>query len=263
MAIDLQALVLRVRSKDYAAQIDAKDAGAAAVPELVSLLQDPDEEVRLLAVHCLVATGDPGAATGLGWALFDADDQVAMAAVKGLHAVATPAQAKALLRAYDKSGEPLVKREAALVLGRVAADADVPEMKARWEKEADPDAKQGLCAALAKLGDPEARAAFEEGLDGSNGRGRVPWLELSEYIGQTWLLPALGRVLDDPTPVIRVAIDTRPDMLQALRACDVALVVIAQITGATFSFPVTRSQNFTPDQIDEVQIFVEAQAPAP
>ena len=48
MAIDPQALVLRVRSKDYAAQIDAKDAGAAAVPELVSLLQDPDEEVRLL-----------------------------------------------------------------------------------------------------------------------------------------------------------------------------------------------------------------------
>lgn len=261
MAIDLQALVLRVQNKDYAAQNDAKNAGAAAVAELVKLLQDPDEEVRLLAVHCLVATGDPGAATGLAWALFDADDQVAMAAAKGLHAVATPAQAKALLRAYDRAGEPLVKREAALVLGRIATDADVPEMKARREKETDPDAKQGLTAALAKLGDPEARTAFEEGLDSSNGRGRLPWLELSEYIGQTWLLPALGRVLDDPTPVVRVAIDSRPDMIQALRACDVALVIIAQITGATFSFPVTRAQNFTPDQLDEARRFVGAQAP--
>jgi HEAT repeat protein len=261
MATDIQAIVDRVKNKEYAVQIEAKAAGAAAVPELGKLLQDPDEEVRLLAVHCLVATADPGAATPLGWALFDQDPQTAMAAAKGLHAVATAAQVPALLQAYDRQGESLVKREIALVLGRVAGPAGVPELKKRWENASDVGGREGLTAALARLGDDDARDAFTKALLGSSGPDRLRYLELAEYISQPWLLKPLGEVLDDTTAVLRVAVDARPDLIQALRACDIALVLIAKIGGATFSFAVTRAHNYSAGELAEARAFVKARTP--
>jgi len=262
MAQDIQEIVDRIRSKDYSVQNDAQRAGGAAVPLLAGLLADPDEEIRQLAVYCLSATGERAVAAILaGTALFDDDPQVTMAAAQGLHAVATQVDVPRLLQAYDRSAEPLVKREIALVLGRVASPADVPEMKQRWMREAELGIRQGMTAALARLGDDDARNAFTSALRGSAGQERLRHLELAEYIAQSWLLRPLGEMLHDMSDVLRVAVDAQPDLVQALRACDIALVLIARIGGARYSFPVTRAQNYTTTQLHEVQLWVKANAP--
>lgn len=261
MTQDISSLLDLVQKKDYAATNVAASLGAAAVPGLSGLVRDPDEEIRHLAVYCLIETADPQAAAPLGWALFDADPQVAMTAAKGFSKVATPAHTPLLLQALDRSTEPLVKREIALVLGGVAAPADIPEIKKRWEKEADPDARQGLTAALAKLGDDDARTTFDKALRGTTGPARLRYMELAEWIHEPWLLPALTEILNDPTDILRVAVDARPDLIQALRACDLAVVLIADLTAATFTFPVTRAHNYTSSELDEVRASLSAGAP--
>ena len=261
MSVDVQAIVEGVRARDYTVQLRARGAGAAPVAALSGLLGDPDEEVRQLAVHCLAETGDPSAAGGLAAALFDPDPQVAMAAARALHAFTDPSIAPALLQAYDRAAEPAVRREVALVLGRVAGSAELLAMRQRWETEASEEAKEGLTVTLARCGDDDAREAFERSLRASAGRDRLRWLQHAEFVAQRWLLPALGEVLDDQTPVLRVGVDARPDRIDALRACDLALNLIARITGARLSFPVTLARNYTDAELDEARRLVRATPP--
>lgn len=251
----------RVRNKDYAVQNEAKKAGGSAVAGLSGLLRDPDEEVRQLAVYCLSATGDTSAAGALSSAIFDSDPQVAMAAAKGLMDVATPADAPTLKKALGAQPDGLVRRQIALVLGRIASPADLPELKKQWEGELDGSAKQGLTAALSKMGDRDAQDAFKKALAGAIGVSRLPYLELAEYISQPWLLKPLKGVLSDRHDVVRIAVDGIDDMPQALRTCDLGVVLIAAIGGGRWSFQVLRNKNFTTQQLDEVAQWVDTHAP--
>lgn len=261
--MDIQTLVSRVRAKDYAVQTDAKTAGSAAVPDLTTLAHDADEEVRQLAVYCLSATGDPAAVQGLCWALSDSDAQVAMAAAKGLHGLVTPAHVPTLLQAYDRASEAIIRRELGLVLGEVTAPSDIPELQKRWRSEGNLEAKQGLTTTLSRLGDEDARDAFKEGLAASKGPSRSSYLELAESIAQPWLLEPLAEVLLDTSDVLRVAVDARPDLIQALRACDIALVLIANIGKVAFPFPVIRAKNYSAQELDAAAQWVKANAPQP
>lgn len=261
MSVDVTAIVQGVRNKDFAVQLLAKGAGAAPVPDLVRLLADRDPEVRQLAVYCLSETGDPSAADGLASALFDADEQVAMAAAKALHALASPQVASMLLQALDRAVDPMVRREVALVLGRVAGLPELAAMRQRWRAATPGEVKEGLTVALAGRGDDDARAEFERRLLASEGQDLLRWLQHAERVAGRWLLAPLGRILDDPTPVLRVGVDARPDLIQALRACDLALILIAKIANARFSFPVTRDHNYTDAELDEARQLVKAQTP--
>jgi HEAT repeat protein len=242
-----------VLNKDYGVQLLAKGAGAFPVHELEALARNPDAEIRLLAVHCLRETGDPSAATGLVEAVFDPHMQVAMAAARALHTIAGPDVVARLLAAFDQSIYPAVRREAALVLGPIADSDELGAMKQRWNTEGSGEAKEGLTVALAGRGDDDARLEFNKRLLASKGDDRARWLENAELVAEPWLLSALGQILSDRTPLLRVGVDARPDLIQALRACDLALLLVAKITGARFSFPVTRDHNYTDVELQEAR----------
>lgn len=261
MVASVQTIVQGVVKKDYGVQLLAKGSGAAPVPELVRLLRDPDAEIRQLAVYCLSATGDPSAADGLAGAVLDADPQVALVAAKALRGLAGPPLGRVLLHSFDQASEPMVRREVAIVLGRIAGPPELLAMKQRWETAPPGEAREGLTVALADRGDEDARREFEVRLLASEGDDRLRWMENADLLAQPWLLPVLGKILDDPTPLLRVAVDARPDLIQALRVCDLALILIAKITGVRFSFPVTRAHNFTPAELDEARRLVKASKP--
>jgi HEAT repeat protein len=253
---DAGAIVEGVLAKDYAVQLAARGAGGAAVAALVPLLANEDDEVRQLAVHCLAETGHPRAADALASAVMDAEPEVAMAAARALHRLATPALAPGLLHAMGRSSEPIVRRELALVVGRVAGPDAVPVLRDRLGREQAPEAAEGLLVALARLGDAQARRSFEERLLASRGLERKTWLDHAEYIGQPWLVRPLEKLLADTTPVLRVGVDARPDLIEALRVCDLALILIAALSGARLSFAVTRAKNYSAAEIEEVRRFV-------
>ncbi|HEY7725130.1 MAG TPA: HEAT repeat domain-containing protein [Anaeromyxobacteraceae bacterium] len=255
---DVGAIVQGVREKDHAVQLAARGAGGAAVPALVPLLQDPDDEVRQLAVHCLAETGDPRAADGIAQALLDPEPEVALAAARALHRLATPPLAPGLLDALGRARDPLVRREIALVLGRVAGPDAAGALRDRLGREQAPEAAEGLLVALARLGDQEAQRAFEQRLLAARGLERRTWLEHAEYVARPWLVRPLEKLLGDTTPVLRVGVDARPDLIEALRVCDLALILIAALSGARFSFPVTRAKNYSAAEIDEARRLVKS-----
>ena len=252
---DVATIVQRVLALDYTVQADVRAAGESAVAVLAPLLENPDEGIRLLAVHCLGATASAAATAELDRALVDADPQVAMAAAKNLHALVTNAQAATLGLALERAAEPQVRREIALLLGRVANAAQAAELAQRLEAETQPLARDGLVAALARLGHEGARETFSRALLASSGSDRMQSLELAAYIGQPWLLAPLAELLDDTGDLMRVAVDARPDLIQALRGCDLALALIARIGTPGFSFPVSPVRNYTAPQIDEARQF--------
>lgn len=252
---DVGTIVQGVLAKDYGVQLAARGAGGAAVSALLPLLGNPDDEVRQLTVHCLAETGDPRAAGGLASALLDAEPEVAMAAARALHRLATPALAQGLLDAMGQASDPTVRREIALLLGRVAGPDAIATLRDRLGREHAPEAAEGLLMALARLGDPDARRTFEERLLDARGMERKTWLDDAEYIGQPLVRP-LEKLLGDTTPVLRVGVDARPDLIDALRVCDLALILIATLSRARFSFPITRAKNYSAAEIEEVRRFV-------
>lgn len=283
-AVDIRRVVEGVRARDYTVQLVARTLGGAANTELAELLQDPDAEVRELAVHCLDESGGPGAAEALVPALLDEDLQVSMAAAKALHTHGAPHLVRPLLSTYDLRPEPPVLRELALVLGRLEGWVPVEELlrklvpvvgglvgpppvelkrryfvselKQRYLAESDAQAKEGLLWALARLGDEEARREFAARLEGSAGTERKRYLDGVAYLGQPWVLKALLPVLDDRTPLVRVGVDARPDLIDTLRACDIALELIAKIGKARFSFPVPRPENYSDAELAEAKAWV-------
>jgi HEAT repeat protein len=267
MTAPVQSLVRRIMEgvleKDFAVQLLARGAGAAPVHELEFLVRNPDPVVRELAVYCLRETGDPSAVKGLVEAVLDPNVQVARTAARALYGFAGPSVVPSLLSAFDDVAEPKLRRELALVLGPIADPDELRAMKQRWETEGSDAAKEGLTIALAGRGDGDAQKEFEQRLLASTGRDeRLRWLENAERVGDRWLLPALGQILRDRSPVLRVAVDELPDPTESLRACDLALNLIAKITRAKFSFPVTGDQNYTDAQLQEALRIAKASSPS-
>jgi len=256
--VDLAALVQAVRDKDFMAQITARQGGADAVDALTPLLSEPEFEVRLLAIYCIAETGQARAADALIPMTLDTNPQIAVAAAQRVHLLSTAQSVPAILRVLPDCEEPLVRRELALALGKVAGPGKIPEMREQLARETSQLAYQGMLAALARLGDDESRKTFAHGLHDTEGMARKSWLDLVEEIGQPWLIAPLAGALGDPAPIIRIGVDALPDFPDALRACDLAVNLIAKIAARSFSFEMTDAKNYSAEELDEVKRFAES-----
>ena len=246
----LDELARAVQASDAGATSMARRIGAGAVPRLRALLDAPAFEVRELAVDCLAATMVEAAVPALVLALADPHVQVAMAAASGLESLGRPMHVPVLIDALDRPKHPLVRRALALVVGRVAGPGKIDALRARLDAESSPLAREGLVMALARLGDADARTRFVD----REGEDLEYWLEDADYLAGPWLLPTLGRLLDDQTPILWV--NGAAGQAYTLRACDLALVRIARITGHRFEFQGAGARSFSPGELDEARRFI-------
>lgn len=247
----MSALVQKVMAKSRDAIGDARAAGPAASPALLPLARSEDPEVRELAMWCLAEAGGPAAQEVMAQALLDGSPGVRAAAMGGLEKGLGPALAPRLLEALEKSPEPLVRRHVALFLGRIPGTG-TQRIRAAYQAEQDRSAREGELAALARLGDAEARRAFAARLEGSSGADRIRMVELAQYLAAPWLLPSLAVLLDDWTPAVRVGADGFPGP-EYLRVCDVAVNLVAAVTGRAFSFEVGPRKNYPAPALAEVR----------
>lgn len=251
---EITDLILR---KERVAILRARARGPAAEPELLHLVDHADDEVREIALVALDEVGDARTAHVFAKALLDPYPMARGAAMRALERRLDPAIVPALLHAYDRSPEPVVRHQVARYLGRIGLPAVHREpLRLRAASEADPLAKEGLCVALAKLGDEEAREEFKELLAASRGRDRLRLLEEAREIGERWLLRPLELLLDDLTPVLRIGVDGKPGP-ETLRVCDIALEVIVEITGWRLSFPVDHRTNYSEAQRAELRGYLD------
>lgn len=252
-------LTERILKKDRTAILTARQMGPAANAELTPLLKNADPEVREIAVYCLDETGGPAALQAMASALSDENLQVRGAALQGLQHRADRASYDALLAAYDRSQDAYTRQQVMLILGRIAGANDVGDLKRRCVDEKEPTTQEGCVVSLALLNDDAAQKEFIRRLQASKQQERARYLDYSQLIHAAWLVKPLAPILDDKTPMVRVGVDARPDLIQDLRACDLALNLIVAISRRTFSFPVNRATNYSDAQIAEVRSFAQRQ----
>ena len=249
-------LVQQVLEKEPAATLTAKQIGPSANIELIKLTRNDDPKVRRIAVYCLEETGGADAAVAFARLTLDDDSQVRAAALHGLIRHQADAVPFTLLNAFDQTPHPYVRQQLMLIAGKVPGVATA-EIEKRYEAEKDPQAKEGLVVALAERGNARAQTEFLQALQASRNRERARYLDYAGQIKDKWLLPGLLPILDDQTPLLWIGVDGRPDLPQSLRACDIAVNLIAEITGHKFSFPIAGNINYTDEHIAEVKAFLE------
>jgi hypothetical protein len=252
------ALSERAARGERDAIADAKSGSADDVMDPRAVIESPSAEwrAREIAAHCLAYIADPSAGHALVPALLDDHFQVRAAAMSGLKERIEPSLQLALFDAFDRSAIPAVRHRVALMLGRIdPAVLYVDALAQRWALETSPVAREGEMVALAKAGHDEAKRAFVQALLAAERPEDLARFmnEHCVYIHAPWLLPALGALLDRTTPVEFLANDdpNQPPPY-ILRACDVAVNLIAAIAGGPFPF-VAPLKEYTEHEIDEVR----------
>jgi hypothetical protein len=252
MANDLRATVLE---KDWGATLLAREAGPAGAGKIVDLVGHEDRDVRLLTVTCLGDMGGPEAGGALVKALLDEDLQIREVASRGLLQHPDPGLHASLLSAFDASQDAGVRAQIPRIMCAGEKMPDPAPLIERWKKETDDAVREGFVVGLSRCGIEDARTEFVKRLQASTGNGRDRMLEHAEYVSQPWLLKPLKPVLADTTP-LRYVGPHGHDV--NLRACDIAVRLVAKISGKAFSFPVTGPKNFTPPQLDEVRKYLDS-----
>lgn len=253
-----EEILERVLRKDFTVLSDCVGASSSLLNELISHVNNDDEEVRELVLSCLDESGGQVATQLFVAALSDDSPQVRSVALNALYERPDPNAYRSLVGELDRNDDSYVRQQVALLLGRFQGTANISDLKARLEREQHEQAREGIIAALAKMGDELSIEVFREGLQHSSGRDRSRYLEYVEYINASWILPDLVFLLDDETPVMRIGVDAMPELPHYLRVCDIAINLASDISGQSFSFPISGSINYTQDQRDEVTNYLRS-----
>lgn len=236
-----------VLAQDLTAAAIAKKQGAAAIPELVQLLKHEDNGVRTVAVIALGEIDHPEAIIALMGAAEEEDGMVAGTAVAKLERHAGRIGTGRLIELLTRMKNSAAQGQLVLVIGRLAGGVDTDQLQGFCTGRTDADTVPACLASLARLGDKQAREDFTTYLTTARD---LRAFTLAEYIGQRWLLPFLGVLLRDQSPVQSLG-DPPPGFPAMLRVCDKAVVLIARISGEKMSFATDMHMNYDIDQLSE------------
>lgn len=253
----MDLLIKKILEKDPTAMLLAKQLGSFANPILKPLVSNEDDVVRELAIRALNESGGSGLDDVFVQALSDEMPTVRAAALNGLKNNLSEESYAKLMQAYSQVSDPQHRKEIALLIGRLR-NANVDELKRICRDELESEAREGCRAALAKLGDPQARTEFLNRLREAKNDELKRLLEYVDYIRQLWALRGLMPVLSDKTPLAgsgfcqmfveekrdAAVADVKNQLAEILRACDIAVNLIHKIAGAKFPFPVGGAKNY-------------------
>ena len=263
----MNALIEKILAHDPSAMQLAQQLGSFAAPMLRPLVDNADEDVRELAMRCLNESDSGESLSDLATtALTDNAPMVRAAALNALDRHLPPESYAKLLQIFSEVEDPQHRKEIALLIGRLS-NASPEDLKRLLQDELISEVREGGLAALAKLGDSQARREFLERLSRARDRELKQLLEYVEYIKQLWALRGLMPVLADKTPLAgsgfcqilqgagsdesqadKPIAAVRDRIAEILRACDIAVNLIKKIAGAKFPFP-TGAKNYADEEL--------------
>jgi HEAT repeat protein len=222
---------------------------ADAAPALMPLLNDPDPQVRELAVLCLDRAGGAAAAQGLLKALDDRIETISAAAVRGLANHYTAAEIPAIRVQMGRNPNEYVREHLALLLGKTGDASNTPILGARRPVEKDEHAAHAIGLAMARLGDPASKHELSAHLQSGNVAQRVAALQDLPYVNDRSLLAGASPLLDDQRPGLNIGTSHGPYFM---RVCDVVVMVAGEMLGRAFSFETGR-RLYTPEELAEAR----------
>jgi hypothetical protein len=249
--MDLQTLVNQVKEKRPESQGTASRLGQKATAALVPLADDPDPEVRHMALICLGITGGSQASGVALKKLKDEDGQVVAQALQVLYKHPPVNLEKELLEAYEAAKEASVREDLPLIAGRLAPNIDPGPWKALWENETNEEIKNNLLIALSRMGDKQARQDFVQKMVSSKGLETVKWIDHCKYMEDPWIVPHMLPLLNRQEIVTFLTPDLKNK--RPMRIVDFIVPAIVELTGAKVGFPIKRTDPFTSEEIEQVR----------
>jgi hypothetical protein len=187
----------RALRRARAAEVLGKLGRRDAVPSLISLLADPDPDVRTVAARALGRIADPAAAAALLGSLAGRRPVPPQIVAQAVMRMGSGAQGS-LAAALDHEAE-LVRATAAQVLGLVGAITAVARIIETLRTDPSPDVRERAAAALGRLGIRSALAPLLEAVEPGHPAGlRTLAARALGDLGAVAAAPALGALLSDP-----------------------------------------------------------------
>ncbi len=249
--MDLQTLVNQVKEKRPEAQGTASRLGQQGTAVLVPLTDDPDPEVRNMALICLAITGGGQASETALKKLKDEDAQVVAQALQVLSKHPPFGMEKELLEIYRTAQDETIKEDLPLIAGRMSPQIDPAPWKEFWKRETNEEVKKSLLTALARMGDEQARQEFVKQMLASQGTETLNWIEQCKYMENPWIVPHMLPWFNRQEVVVYLTPDLKNK--RPMRVVDFVIPAVIELTGAQVSFPVKRTDPFTPEEIEQVR----------
>ncbi|MGH9405570.1 MAG: HEAT repeat domain-containing protein [Terriglobia bacterium] len=244
-------LEILLEAGNWDAVEEAAREGKAALPILQHFARSTSYETRQIALACAASIGGEAAAEILAAGLTDPNINVRLQAAKELSSGKFPAAGPAVLEQLAHSDEFLIREPLALAAGYLPADRAVPVLRTLSEGFGSLSVNARM--ALAKLGDPEARAALVRELSSSRPRTRYDALGELVYVNDVTLAPYAEKLLGDRESALRIGTVRRP---QYRRVCDQAVDTIVFLLRLGPSFPVKPERIYTEPELEEIRDLV-------
>jgi len=242
-------IVENVKRKNWDILDQPGTVGPDAGPALLPLLDNPDSQVRQLAVACLNAAGGPAAAKGLLKELQDRTETVRAAAARFLRAHYDKADLPEIVRLMSSSTDEYIREQLALLLGESGDRSSIPDLSARKISDRDEHTRHAALLAMARLGDNASRTEIVAQLNHPEPQERVAALRDLPYVNDLAMLQHVIPLLDDTRPGLNVGPSHGPYWI---RVCDVAVNIANQMLGGRFPFT-ERTRRYSPEELNEVK----------
>lgn len=261
--VTVEALVDQVKANDYDAQGTAVKLGPTGSEALIPLVES-SEEYRLLAAICLNLTGGPKAAAKGLELLADRDQQLVSIGIKILHRTPPEGHEDELLQLYGSTRDEFLRAQLPVIASRLQSPhparwLELEKGRHRWPRDqAEPGPEQilavanpGLVKGVARMGNAPAQREFNRRVARAKGEALRGWIEEAVAIKEPWVVDGLSSLLGDEQVLIEIGADGMPKTL--IRACDLAVWGIAEVSGQDFGFKVDRYSNYSPSQREVVR----------
>ncbi len=249
-----QQIVEQIKLKNWELVSEPGQVGPEAGTAILALLNEPDSEVRELALHALNQVGDKIARQGFLRALKDQDDMVRSAAGQFLlnhhHNEDLPTLKKELAQHEEES----VREDVALVIGKIGDKDTIDTLMTQLNQETDEDARHAMSLALARLGEPKNRQAYLQRLQQNDPKQRASDLNDFIYLSDHSMLNDILPLLDD----LRDALNVAPsDSKHYIRVADVAINALDAALEHPFSFQIDHQRKYTSEELKEAKLVIQ------
>ena len=235
-----------LESGNWDAVEEAQRQGALALPTIRTFAQGKNPVARQIAMACAARVGGNDAAAILAAGLTDSDVNVQLTAAKELTGGKFPAASGAILDQLAKGKDDLVREFLALDAGYIPGEKTLAIL--RPLADAEGGLGENARMALARLGDPRARAVLARNLSSLTPATRYESLDQLRYVGDMDLIPAAKKLVDDAEPARRIGPARRP---RFRRVCDQAVDTLTFLLKLTPPFPVAAEKIYSKAELTE------------
>ena len=232
---------------DWEAVNLAQSLGDAAWPIIERGAGMPEYTSRQISMTCAKRLGGEASGRVLSKGLFDQNGNVRVAAAACLSSNPPTSAYDGVMKALVESQEEDIQELMALAAGYLPGDQTMETLRPMTEGSGV--LAGNARAALAKLGDPEARSNLIQQTSSADGYTKYKALEDLSYVNDAGLAPHAKALLGDRTEALRIGPERFP---KYRRVCDQAVDTLVLLLQLEPPFEASAQKIYSDDELSQV-----------